>query len=85
MKDKKVDELSSGDVFGWSSVTDPFTFTAAAWAAEDTKVLAIKGRELRKLFEKDCVIGFFFMNGIASVISRRLKSLRSIFVDKHCY
>jgi CRP-like cAMP-binding protein len=62
-------------VFGWSAVTEPHAFTAAAYTMEDAVVFELNGDVLRDLFKKNNHIGFKMMVKIASVISHRLRSL----------
>lgn len=76
MGNREVDYVEPGGIFGWSTVTEPYTFTAAAWVAEETRALVIRGEVLRDIFEKNSHIGYLVMREIASVISRRLKALR---------
>lgn len=76
-----IDRVGPGEIFGWSTVTEPYTFTAAAWTAEKTKLIVLKGERLRELFEKNNHIGYRVVKEIASVISRRLKALESKLVE----
>lgn len=76
MGNREVDYIEPSEIFGWSAVTEPYTFTAAAWAAEDTRALVIQGEVLRDIFDKNNHIGYLVMKRVASVIARRLKVLR---------
>ncbi|MCP2604885.1 cyclic nucleotide-binding domain-containing protein [Candidatus Aminicenantes bacterium AH-873-B07] len=76
-----IDTVGSGEIFGWSAVTEPFTFTAAAWTGEKSKVLVLNGELLRDLFKKNNHIGYKIMMKIAAVISTRLRRLNKKFVD----
>jgi len=53
-----IDTVGPGEIFGWSAVTEPFTFTAAAWTIEETELLVFKGDVLRDLFKKNNHIGY---------------------------
>jgi CRP-like cAMP-binding protein len=70
-----IDTVRPGEVFGWSAVTEPHAFTAAAYTMEDADVFELNGDVLRDLFKKNNHIGFKVMMKIASVISHRLRSL----------
>ena len=72
-----IDSVGAGETFGWSAVVDPFTFTAAAWVAQDARIIAINGEALRALFEADNRIGYRALKGIIGVVSRRVHALRS--------
>jgi CRP/FNR family cyclic AMP-dependent transcriptional regulator len=70
-----IDTVGRGDIFGWSSVTEPYTLTAAAWTVEKSELLVLKGEDLRDLFKKNNHVGYLIMIEVASVISSRLRSL----------
>ncbi|MBA7710592.1 hypothetical protein ES703_119537 [subsurface metagenome] len=73
-------EIKLGEIFGWSAVTEPYTFTAAAWTLEKTKFITFSGERLKDLFDKNNHIGYRVVKEIAVVISRRLKAMESKFV-----
>ena len=81
-KEMAVDCVGPGEVFGWSAVTEPHAFTAAAYAMEDSEVLLVKGSVLRDLFKKNNHIGFKVMMKVASVIAHRLRSLNEKCVNE---
>lgn len=70
-----IDRVGPEEIFGWSSVTNPHTFTAAAWAAEKTEVIAIQGDVLLNYFKLNNQLGYKVMRQIANVISKRLRRL----------
>lgn len=76
-----IDRVGPGEIFGWSAVIEPYTFTAAAWTSEKTKLIALKGERLKELFVKNNHIGYRVIKEIAVVISRRLKALESKFAN----
>lgn len=76
-----IDQVGPNEIFGWSAVTEPYTFTAAAWTSEKTKLIVLKGERLIELFEKNNHIGYRVVKEIAAVISRRLKATESKFVE----
>jgi CRP-like cAMP-binding protein len=76
-----IDRVGPGEIFGWSAVIEPYTFTAAAWTSEKTKLIALKGERLRELFVKNNHIGYRVIKEIAAVISRRLKALELKFAE----
>lgn len=79
-----LDQIEPGEIFGWSAVTEPYTFTAAAWTLEKTKLIVLKGERLKELFEKNNHLGYRVIKEIASVISRRLKAMSSKFAANLC-
>lgn len=76
-----VDTVKEGEIFGWSSLTEPYSLTAAALAVKKSKVIVFRGDGLRDLFEKNNHIGFLVMKGIASVISSRLRKTRTRILE----
>ncbi len=76
-----IDRVGTGEIFGWSAVIEPYTFTAAAWTSEKTKLIALKGERLKELFVKNNHIGYRVIKEIAVVISRRLKALELKFAE----
>jgi len=76
-----IDELESGEMFGWSAVTTPHSFTAAAHTLEDSELIVFKGEVLRDLFKKNNHIGYLVMMQVASVISSRLRNLNQQMVN----
>jgi len=76
-----TDTISPGEIFGWSALTDPFTFTAGAYAQVDTQLLSFDGERLRKHFNINNHVGYKIMMRIASVISQRIRVMSEKLVD----
>ena len=79
-----IDEVGPGRIFGWSAVTEPYTFTAATWTVEQSKVIILDGRKLRDLFANNNHIGFRVVKEVAAVISGRLKRMEAKFIEIVC-
>jgi CRP/FNR family cyclic AMP-dependent transcriptional regulator len=70
------------EVIGWSSVTPVVRQrTASARAVLDSRLAAVDGRELRKLCDQDCELGYIIMRRIANVIAGRLMITRLQLLD----
>lgn len=65
-----------GDSFGWSSLVEPYKFTAKARCIEDSTIIAIDGNKLKELISKDYRLGYIIMGKIAKVLSKRLQCTR---------
>jgi len=76
-----IDVIEQGEIFGWSAVTEPYTFTAAAFTMMPSELVVINGDLLRDLFRKNNHIGYLVMSRIASVISSRLRRLHEKLVE----
>ena len=70
---RQVQSLSQYEVFGWSSVLDPFVATATVKAIRKTKTLAFDGQEIHGLCLTNPEIGCRISRGIARVIATRLR------------
>lgn len=80
-EDITIDIVKPNEIFGWSAVTDPHTFTAAAWTTEKSKMIAINGDVLHSLFKINNQLGYKVMKKISALISRRLRHLNKKMVD----
>ncbi len=77
-----IDQLQSGDVFGWSAVLESTTFKSAIWALEDCSLIVVDGGKLRELLETTDHMGYRVVRGIAGVVANRLEKLRARLVDQ---
>lgn len=71
-----VHKAGGGEVFGWSSLVEPYIYTASAKIVERTEDIYIKASDLSKLFEENTRIGYIFMRNLSAVISSRLTEYR---------
>lgn len=76
-----IDTAGPGDIFGWSAVTEPHAFTAAAWTTKKSEILVFNGKALLDLFKKNNHIGYKVMAKVAAVISSRLRKLNRKLVN----
>lgn len=66
-----IDEIVPGDMLGWSAMTEPYVYTASAWATEPSEVIVMASDRLREICETNTYIGYQVAKGIGEVISRR--------------
>ncbi len=71
-----VHTAEEGDVFGWSAVVEPHTYTASARCIEKTEDICIKGSDLTSLFEQNPRMGYIVMRNLSSAVSSRLTDTR---------
>lgn len=69
----EVDTVCAGGTFGWSSLIAPHTYTIGAICKEPAKVLALNGRELLKLLDRETKIGYEVMKALNRIIGLRLR------------
>ena len=76
VQDSLVEIIPKGEPFGWSAVIGSRVYTMTARAMEPLKVIAIDGEKLLALFNKNPDIGFKVMEGLVSVVSQRVRSVK---------
>lgn len=65
-----------GQSFGWSVVLTAKNYTASADAKEDSKVIAISGKDLRDFLDSDPCIGYPIAMRMVEIVSSRLRYYR---------
>lgn len=65
-----------GQSFGWSVVLTAKNYTASADAKEDSKVIAINGKDLRNFLDSDPCIGYPIAMRMVEIVSSRLRYYR---------
>lgn len=79
-----IDTIIPGEIFGWSAITDPYTFTASAWTVENTRLIVFDTDAIADLFEKNNHIGYRVVKALASVIGRRVRALETKIASTMC-
>lgn len=74
-KEVVINTLSTGDVFGWTSLLPPFTAGAGAKSISKCKLIEFKSSQLREKFDEDYEFGYLMMIKIAQIIRERLDSV----------
>jgi CRP/FNR family transcriptional regulator, cyclic AMP receptor protein len=72
----QVGEINPEEVFGISSLIEPYVLSATGTAAKDSRIIAIDGKALRAMMELDCHMGFIIMMRIAKIARDQLVSIR---------
>ena len=72
----KVHTTKEGEVFGWSALIEPHTYTSSAMCAGNVEELYIKGSDLLDLFEQNHHMGYVVMRNLSAIISSRLTTDR---------
>ena len=78
----RMDTLSAGDQFGFSSVMGQKTVFQAR-VLQDLHALALDSEKLRTLCETDTAFGYEFMRRLMCVVTDRLQVTRLHLVDTH--
>ena len=62
---------------GWSALVSPYIYTSSIVCLEKTTVLAVPGRDLRKLMNEMPEVGCELISRVASIIRERLNNSSS--------
>lgn len=81
-KEVPVDTVTTGDVFGWSSLVAPHSLTMSAVCVKPSTVLTVSGIELVGLLDCNQAIGYEVMKGLVRVIGARFRDLRRRFANE---
>jgi CRP-like cAMP-binding protein len=68
-----VGSIAAGEVYGVSSLIEPYRYTASAKATMPVKVIEMDGLALRALVEEDCKMGCIVMRNVAIAVLERLR------------
>ncbi len=75
-KQTTIELATQGEVFGWSALVKPHTWTLSARCVERAKVIVIKGSDLLDLFESEPHIGHRMTEIVTQIVALRLKDTR---------
>jgi CRP/FNR family cyclic AMP-dependent transcriptional regulator len=68
-----VGSIAPGEVYGVSSLIEPYRYTATAKATVPVKVIEVEGVALREKMEKDPKLGHIMMRNVAIAVLERLR------------
>ena len=72
----KVHATMDGEVFGWSAILGPGTYTTSAKCAVNVDEVYIKGSDLLDIFEQNLRIGYIVMMNLSAIMNSRLSEDR---------
>lgn len=70
-----INTLSTGDVFGWTSLIPPYTAGAGAKSVTACNLIKFNAAQLRDEFETDYQFGYIMMRKIAQMARERLDAI----------
>ncbi|MBC8273935.1 MAG: cyclic nucleotide-binding domain-containing protein [Chloroflexi bacterium] len=79
-KNIAVHRAEPGELFGWSALVVPYTYTASAECVESGDEIRIKGHELLAVFGQNPLIGYTVMENLGANVSARLTQTRQKLV-----
>jgi CRP-like cAMP-binding protein len=62
-----------GEIFGWSALVEPYTYTATAKCTEETKVIKISRDLIEHTISEHPAEGLAFLKNLTSIIAQRLR------------
>ena len=71
-----VMSVGPGEIFGWSSLVEPYQLTASAHCATPVRVVAITASGVRALMTMSCSMGYRLMQKACQTASGRLRATR---------
>jgi len=75
-KNVTVHTAGPGELFGWSAMVAPYTYTASAEGTDDGEEIRIMGADMLKLFDKNPRVGLVVWRNLSAEISARLTQTR---------
>lgn len=75
-KNVVVHRVVPGELFGWSALVAPYTYTASAECVEPGEVILVSGYELLMLLDRNPSVGYRIMTNLDTEISARLMQTR---------
>jgi CRP-like cAMP-binding protein len=75
-KEFYLSDINPGDVFGLSSLIEPYRHTTTARAMGPSRVIKIVTASLRTLGELDPKLGYVFMRQLTKTLSEKLEATR---------
>lgn len=70
-----VCSLGKGDIFGWSSLIEPYIYRSGAYASTDARLAKVDGLLFRELMDDHPDVGYRIMRRIAGIVASRLDNL----------
>jgi CRP-like cAMP-binding protein len=68
--------INPGEVFGISALIEPYSYNATAKASEQSRIIIIDARELRKLLDQDLQFAYNLSRQTIKALMERLIDLR---------
>lgn len=77
-----VDIVSKGELFGWSSMVEPYSYTLSAICLQRASVLVVDASRLSALLQSDCAMGYEVLSGLMNVVGARLHDNMQLLVTE---
>jgi len=77
-----VDIASKGELFGWSSMVEPYIYTLSAICLQRATVLVVDASRLSTLLQTDFAMGYEVLSGLMNVVGSRLHDNMQLLVTE---
>ncbi len=71
-----VEVVTEDEVFGWSALVEPYTYTLSARCVTHCSALAIRGDVFRRTMDYNPALGYRVMRQLARIVALRLAQTR---------
>jgi len=71
-------EMEPGSVLAISALVEPYKLTATAKITQKSRLIAIDGKELKRLADEDITLGYSLMRQVAKVAIERMVNSRTL-------
>ena len=75
-KEYYLSDINAGDIFGLSSLIEPYRHTTTARATAISRVIQIESSSINTLGELDPKLGYLIMYQVAKAVAEKLESTR---------
>ena len=73
-----VDVVIPGNVFGWSTLVEPYQFTLSAYCDEESELIQVRGKELLSFCARKHHVGHVLMGNLVKVIGSRMDRMQGL-------
>lgn len=82
-RDQVVENISHGELLGWSWLFPPFTWHLSGEAGSPVRALEFDAAEVRDMCEKDHEIGYALALAVGETVAHRLQRSRTRLIDMY--
>ncbi len=75
-----LDTKSSGKAFGWSALIGPHRYTLSAIALEDSDLLQMNQKDIKRLCEANNHLGYVLMRNLAKMVGDRFTRVEQVLI-----
>ncbi len=80
-----VDEVSEGEVIGWSALGEPRVYAFSATCLQKTSAVVVDGQGLKELLDRNPSTGYKVLKGLLSVVASRLTATRLLLISERAW